>query len=98
MTYEEYKQKRQTIEAERDKKLNDLVKSYVEANAKFKIGDIISDFTHAIKIEKIKASLFRKDDCPDIIYIGIQLTKKLEPHKRGERLSIYQNRGHLIKP
>lgn len=97
MTYEDYKKALKAIHDERDRQVSNLVKLFISENAKFKVGDIIMDCGHTILVDEIKPSRFAIDDCPNIYYMGKVLTKKLEPNKRGERVSVFESNAILVK-
>jgi hypothetical protein len=92
MTKEEYQSKCD----EHHLKIKSLAKEYALSNNPYKIGDIVNDHTGSIKIEKIllRRKWFiakREFEYPQCIYIGVELTKKGEPNKRGYKRSIYQS-------
>ena len=62
---------------------------FVKENAKYRIGDIVSDSTDTIRIESISFSLY--NNVPSIYYVGPLLTKKGQPRKDGETRCIYES-------
>ena len=89
MTLEEFQQKTEIINKDRDKKWLDLCKDYAFTNNPYKVGDILEDHYQIIKIESIKLSITRESAC--CIYIGPQLRMKtLEPYKNGAKSTMYQ--------
>ena len=89
MTKKELETRIAEIEQEaKDKKTLAYLK-YVSDNAKYKVGDIITDGVRTIRIEKITYSVYYD---VEIIYWGATLTKKGEPRKDGEHDVIYEER------
>lgn len=66
-----------------------LIKKCAFANSPYKVGDIIQDFSGAIKIEKIQAGLniYSKPTC---VYTGQMLKKDLTPTKKADQRTIWQ--------
>ncbi len=69
--------------------LRKLKKEYAFSNNFYKIGDIIEDHYHIIKIEKIQWTSLT--NFPECVYTGIQLTKKLEIVKKQKNNQMYQS-------
>jgi hypothetical protein len=92
MTQEEYKSKVNEINNDHQEKLRLLAKEYAYSNNPYSIGDIVTDPVGSIKIEQIK---YQKGSIwssfPSCIYFGIELTKKGEPNKRGNKRSVFQS-------
>jgi len=63
---------------------------YVRDNAKFRIGDLISDSTDTIKIERLAYRGYCGNI--EICYFGPLLTKKGQPRKDGECRYIHESR------
>ena len=70
------------------KEKEELYFKYAEENNPYKIGDIVEDHYHSIKIRKIKhrfpdaRGIFNSEsDFPTTTYIGTELTKDLSPKK-----------------
>ena len=91
MTKEEYKSKVIEINNDRELKLKSLAKEYALSNNPYKIGDVVIDNIKTIKIEKIQFTLGGFQSTPECVYTGIELTKKGELNKRGNKRSIYQS-------
>ncbi len=88
MTEKEYKDRLAKIEVAKE----ELDKEYAYSNNPYKIGDILKDHFHILKVESIKVE--RKFDSwePECVYCGTQLTTKLEPKKRcGNTSVMYQS-------
>jgi len=92
MTLEEYKERKEVIDADYENDLYELKKEYAEKNNPYKIGDIVQDRHHIIKIEKwglyVENCSFRP---ASLLYLGSQLTKSLRPFKKQKWNHMYQN-------
>jgi hypothetical protein len=91
MTKEEYKSKVIEINNDCELKLKSLAKEYALSNNPYKIGDVVADNSKTIKIEKIQFTLGGLQSTPECVYTGIELTKKGEPYKNGNKRSVYQS-------
>ena len=87
MTREELEKKIWAIREEADRQKDLAYKQYVADNAKYKVGDIVSDLVDTIRIESIHYSVYRDIS---IFYRGVLLTKKGVPRKDGEKRVIYE--------
>lgn len=87
MTREELEKKILAIRAEAERQKDLAYKQYVADNAKYKVGDIVSDLVDTIRIESIHYSVYRDIS---IFYWGVLLTKKGVPRKDGEKRAIYE--------
>jgi hypothetical protein len=96
MTKEEYKSKLIEINNDSELKLKSLAKEYALSNNPYKIGDIVTDHIKTVKIEKIQFTLGQFQSPPECVYTGIELTKKGEPNKNGNKNSVYQS--NIITP
>lgn len=67
-----------------------LYKEYALSNAKFQVGDTITDGMIIIKIQSINTH--KSLDLPIPFYKGIQLDKKFNPTKKQINNTVYQNR------
>jgi hypothetical protein len=90
MTQEVYDKKWMEIKISFEAAKNALYKEFAYANNPYKIGDIVSDNLGTIKIEKIKVYL-GLHIYPQCVYFGVELTKKGEPNKRGNKRTVYQS-------
>lgn len=90
MKDEEFFKLKNALKREHDLKLKDLYKNYAEQNSEYKVGDIISDHWHTLKIDKIGVTL-NFSHLPQCVYFGRRYTKKGVPTKREERATIYQS-------
>ena len=96
LTKEMYKEKMKEIQAEAQKKLNQLARNFADANNPVKVDDIVTDHIGALKVKKIKYyfSLSTAAPLPQCYYSGTRLTKAGNPAKR-EDADVYQQ--NLIK-
>jgi len=90
MTKEVYDKKWMEIKISFDAAKNGLYREFAYANNPYKHGDIVTDHIGSIKIEKIQIYL-GLNPYPQCVYIGVELTKKGEPNKRGNKRNIYQS-------
>lgn len=89
MTKEELKEHLSQLETRHRQDITTLYKEYELSNNVYKIGDIISDHSTTIKIEKIKVSiLFGESQC---VYEGTQLKKDGTPSKKQNNTTIFQS-------
>lgn len=84
MNKEEIENKCQSIMETAKLEIKRIKNTWAIDNCKYDIGDIIEDHYHIIKVEDIRAWRF-----PEVVYSGIQLTKKLVPSKRQSDTKIY---------
>ena len=89
MTRKELDARIAEIEQEAKDKKSIAYRRYVLENAKYKVGDIITDGVRTIRIEKVIYSVYYDIE---IIYWGATLTKKGEPRKDGEHDVIHEER------
>jgi hypothetical protein len=92
MTHDEYLLELKAIEQEKYEALQDLMKRFIIANNTQKKGDIVSDNTNTIVIEKIMYGLGHK---PCAIYFGTCLKKDGTTRKDGKKVKVYQS--NLVK-
>lgn len=89
MTVEEYK-KQIAAEIERhDSIMASIESKYALENNPVKIGDIVTDHFHTIKVEKISVYKYGYN-LPECVYSGTQYTAKGEPCKRQRDIPVYQ--------
>ena len=88
MTYEDYKKELDLIKKDAAAKEDALIIKFVNSNNPHKIGDVVTDNIGSIIIDKIKCS---RGATPCAVYYGVELTKKGQPNRRGERRGIYQS-------
>ena len=96
MTEQELKTKLKKISDDFDQAKKALYIEYAKAQRIFEVGDVIKKNDEIILINRFSTSAML--DLPQPVYIGLSLTKKLEPKKSGEQSSIFGNQGtELIK-
>ena len=91
MTEEEYEAKRTFIQKEYNNKLKALNKECASSNNPYKIGDVITDHYHTIRIERIGLSSHKAhNDMPQCVYRGVELKKDGTPKKRQVDTVMFQ--------
>lgn len=90
MTQEEYKKALVEIEAEAIKKKNSVHKQYALAHNNYNVGDIFTDHSGSVLIEKIEVFLGMSRSVPCCIYFGLELKKDGTPTKKGTKRYAYQ--------
>lgn len=92
----EFKKQKQILKDICDKGFRELKEKYALANNNVKIGDIISDGTISIKVEKIQVvqSSFG-NEYPECRYSGKKVKKDGSFFKDGSNDSIYQSNMKL---
>jgi len=95
MTFEEYKIKEVELQKEFDLKRVMLMRSFVDANNPYKIGDRITDHIGTIEIERMGYSWgsFGNPSCAT--YEGIEINKDGSYNKKGKKRGVY--RGNIKK-
>ena len=95
MTKEVYDKKWMEIKRSFEAAKDELYKEFAYANNPYKIGDIVTDHIGTtVKIEKIQIYLglgIYPQCVPQCVYTGVELTKKGEPNKKGNKRSVYQS-------
>jgi len=89
MDHKEYKKKLAELRTKHELEINQVHIDYALSNAKFKIGDIITNGIFTISITKISASIIFGESSP--VYIGPELKKDLTKKKNKSIANIY---GH----
>lgn len=85
MTKEEFFAKMKELEDDFKIRKDSLAKEFAVSNSPYKVGDIIQDHLHIIKVEKISGvRVYLNGKLPVCIYKGIQLTSKLKPKKHQD--------------
>ena len=96
MTEQEYNEKVKKAEKDYKETLNEIYKQFAFDQRKYKVGDIIKNNITTILIESF--STYKWQGLPEPVYIGKELTKKLEPRKDGNISHVYGNNNvELIK-
>jgi hypothetical protein len=88
MTREEYDTKIKTLAKIHMANKRHVMREYAFANNPYKVGDIIEDHHHIIKIERYQA--IDSWEYPSCLYFGIELKKDLTPKKRQDGIGMYQ--------
>lgn len=89
MTQEELKEKIAAIDRTAATQKKAAYFEYVKDNAKYKIGDVVSDETDTIRVEKIAFNINGPGEV-SIYYWGPALTKTGEPYKDGRKRSVFE--------
>jgi hypothetical protein len=96
MTLEEYQERKKVIDNKYEQEVQELKIEFALKNNIYKVGDIIQDHYHIIKIEKWQVAIdYLHKEPAFLMYRGIQLNKNLEPLKRQKNPDMYQN--NIIK-
>lgn len=91
MTQEELKERLAMIDRQSALQKKAAYFEYVKDNAKYKIGDVVSDETDTIRIERIYFNIFAPG-VVSIYYYGTMLTQKGEPRKDGKKCAVWEDR------
>lgn len=89
MTQEELKERLAMIDRQSALQKKAAYYEYVAANAKYKIGDIVSDNSDTIRVEKIAFNINGPGEV-SIYYWGPALTKTGEPYKDGRKRAVFE--------
>ena len=84
MNFEELQFKLRALASEYEGKVEHLNGEYAKEHNPVKIGDIVTDHYHTIRVESMEAyvAYIRKPYVPVIKYIGQEMTKDGKPKKR----------------
>ena len=95
MTFKEVQEKCNELQKECTNKQVELRKRYDIEHNPIKVGDIVTDHFHTIKVEKMGFHLY---PTPCMTYTGTELTKQGEPKKRQPMppTPVYQNNVEII--
>jgi hypothetical protein len=87
MNFEELQIKRHALAREYEGKIEHLNGEYAKEHNPVKIGDIVTDHYHTIRVESMEACVDynRRPYVPIIKYIGPEMTKDGKPKKRQPR-------------
>jgi len=89
MNKEEFINKIKQIDLNAEQLKIAVIKKYCIANNKVNIGDVVSDSSDTIKVEKIGFYLTTGEPC--CIYTGQKLKKDGTPTKKAELVRVYQS-------
>lgn len=87
MKEQEYNERLKKIESDYEQAKRLLYIEYGKSQAKFDVGDIISDETVTIKVDKI--TVYKSFGFPEPVYNGVELKKDLTPKKNRNKSAIY---------
>ena len=94
MTKEELENKLAELSRKYEQDKYDTLKSYAEANCDIKVGDIITDHIHTIKVEKIGFHYGYND--PMMVFEGPDYKKDGTISKRQTNTPVYQSNIKFI--
>lgn len=97
MTKEEYLSAKAKLNKEFEERLKDLDKEFALSNNDVEVGDIVSDRSHTIRVERILIDTPWRGSMPRAYFEGTKLTKKLEPFKSGEKVCVFNVEKHIRK-
>jgi hypothetical protein len=91
MKVEEYEERIKQIDRDCDQQKKKLSIEFAKANCDIEIGDIVSNGNCCISVEtrKVYPGIFGQ--CPEMVFRGTKLTKKMRPFKNGEHADVYQS-------
>lgn len=89
MTKDTYDTSKIRIQKDAEEKLNSLTRDYCRSNNPYKVGDIIEDHFHIIKITSI-SGIYMACGYPSYNFIGIELKKDLTPKERQDSPYMFQ--------
>lgn len=101
MTFTELKEKINIVKIEYFTQIRDLRKKYAIEHNPIKVGDIITDHYHTIKVESMSACVEShyydyNTFVPFMRYKGVELTKQGIPKKRQQDNTICQTNVRII--
>ncbi len=88
MIKEDYLKNMKILEKEYKQKINQLKKNFALNNNSIRIGEIITDVYHNIKIKVKKIQFATEKEFPQCVYSGVKLIKQNKPYKNGEKETI----------
>ena len=95
MTNEEYWAKKEEIDKEFRKKNRELDVEFALSHNDIKDGDIVSDGSTTIVVEKIRVHPSWGSGLPYVYFEGTRLTRKLEPFKSKEIGTVFTIKKHI---
>ena len=95
MTKETYEQKMKALEKNFKAEKEKLYLEYMNENAKYKVGDFITDGSNIIKVERIKCTVYHYST-PSIYYVGLEMKKDLTPRAKAMLISISESNAQKI--
>lgn len=97
MTNEEYWEKKEEIDKEFLRKKRELDVEFCLSHNDIKIGDIVSDGSTTIVVEKIRVHPSWGSGLPYVYFEGTRLTRKLEPFKSKEIGTVFTVKNIIRK-
>ena len=94
MTDKEFEKEKEQIEVDYKNKKQELYEKYALSNNPYKIGDIIKDHYHIIKIKKIMYTIIHNK--PSCVYFGTPL-KSLKSRWKNTVLLTPKKFGKFVK-
>ena len=91
MNIEEYKLKLENARNEYESNKDRISTEFAESNNPYKIGDVVTDHYHTIKIEKHQIAFTGMNAIPECVFFGTELKKDGTPKKRQENNPVYQS-------
>lgn len=92
MTKEEFNRNKHAIEIKRDVEMKALIKEFATQNNPIKVGDIVTDHYHTIKVESISYRSYQYGtNYPECVYVGVLVKKDGTPMKRTKYSDAYQS-------
>lgn len=86
----EYNTRLEALQKEHKQQLTSLAHEYAVRNREYKVGDILRGDYAIISVETIGWNDGSKCTLPHIVYVGMELTKKLVPKKNARKMKIPQ--------
>jgi hypothetical protein len=90
MTEQEYTERKKQLEKQLQLDLAKLRREYAEIHNPYKVGDVITDHYHSIRIESMVAMGGYYDQYPYMLYRGVELKKDGTPTKRQVNTEMHQ--------
>lgn len=84
------------LKSQYDNAVTELNRAYAIANSPAKVGDVITDHYHAIRVEQISVVTGRYKAFPQCVYIGVELKKNGTPTVRQSDTTVYQENLKFI--
>lgn len=91
MTEQEYHKEKLELKKQFELKEFELKIKYAIQFKTNNVGDVVTNGKVSIVVDSIKVTMKYYSNLPELIYYGVELTKKGFPNKRGERNTIYQS-------
>ncbi len=89
MTEQEYTERLARLEKEHQRAKSKLVREYALINNPYKVGDVLEDHYHTIKVEAMIPQ-YSSNGFGEMLYVGVDLKKDLTPKKTQTGKHMYQ--------